>query len=53
MIFIPWKKGPAWYLKFSHVLVYSLLLTNYLIIPIGNLGFAMFFIFDPNYDLKM
>ena len=53
MIFVPWKKGPAWYLKFSHVLVYSLLLTNYLIIPLGNLGLAMFFIFDPNYDLKM
>jgi hypothetical protein len=53
MIFVPWKKGPAWYLKFSHVLVYSLLLTNYLIIPLGNLGLAMFFIFDPYYDLKM
>lgn len=53
IIFVPWKKGPAWYLKFSHVLVYSLLLTNYLIIPLGNLGLAMFFIFDPNYNLKM
>ena len=52
LIFIPWKKGPAWYLKISHVIVYILLITNYLIIPIGNLGMAVFFIVDPAYDLK-
>ena len=52
LIFVPWKKGPAWYLKISHIIVYILLITNYLIIPIANLGLAVFFIVDPNYDLK-
>lgn len=52
LIFIPWKKGPAWYVKNSHVIVYILLMANYLVIPIGNLGIAMFFIIDPAYDLK-
>ena len=52
LIFIPWKKGPAWYLKFSHIIVYILLITNYLIITIANLGLALFFILDPSYDLK-
>ena len=52
LIFIPWKKGPAWYLKISHIIVYILLITNYLIIPIANLGLAIFFIVDPSYDLK-
>lgn len=52
LIFIPWKKGPAWYLKISHIIVYILLITNYLIIPIANLGLALFFILDPSYDLK-
>jgi len=52
LIFVPWKKGPAWYIKISHVIFYVLLLTNYLIIPIANLGIALFFILDPSYDLK-
>ena len=52
LIFAPWKKGPAWYIKFSHILFYTLLLTNYLIIPGVNLGMAVFFIVDPAYDLK-
>ena len=52
LIFVPWKKGPAWYLKISHIIVYILLITNYLIIPIANLGLAVFFIVDPIYDLK-
>ena len=34
------------------MIVYILLITNYLIIPIGNLGMAVFFIVDPAYDLK-
>jgi len=52
LIFVPWKKGPAWYLKISHIIMYILLITNYLIIPIANLGLAVFFIVDPSYDLK-
>jgi len=52
LIFVPWKKGPAWYLKISHIIVYILLITNYLIIPIANLGLAVFFIVDPSYNLK-
>ena len=32
--------------------MYILLITNYLIIPIANLGLALFFILDPSYDLK-
>ena len=52
LIFVPWKKGPSWYLKISHIIVYILLITNYLIIPIANLGLAVFFIVDPIYNLK-
>ena len=32
--------------------MYILLITNYLIIPFGNLGMAIFFIVDPAYNLK-
>ena len=52
LIFIPWKKGPASYIKYSHIVMYILLITNYLIIPFGNLGMALFFIVDPAYNLK-
>jgi len=52
LIFIPWKKGPSWYIKISHIIVYVLLITNYLIIPFGNLALALFFIFDPVYNLR-
>lgn len=51
MIFVPWKKGPEWYLKFSPILVYVLLITNYLVIPAINIGLAIFFIVDPAYTL--
>jgi len=51
LIFVPWKKGPAWYLKFSHIVAYILILLNYLVVPIFNLGIAIFFIIDPAYDL--
>ena len=52
MIFVPWKKGPEWYLKFSPILVYILLITNYLLIPAINIGLALFFIVDPTYNLN-
>jgi len=52
VIFVPWKKGPVWYTKVSHVIFHMLLLTNYLIIPLINLGLAFFFIVDPNYNLR-
>jgi len=52
LIFAPWKKGPSWYIKISHIIFYSLLLTNFLVIPFINLALAFFFIVDPAYDLK-
>lgn len=52
LIFAHWKKGPEWYLKISHIIFYSLLLLNFLIIPIANLGLAIFFIVNPKYDLR-
>lgn len=36
LIFIPWKKGPEWYLKFSDKLFFSMLLLNYIILPLMN-----------------
>ena len=39
-------------MKISHIIMYILLITNYMIIPIANLGLAVFFIVDPSYDLK-
>ena len=52
LIFVPWKKGPEWYLRISPAIFYVLVLMNYLIIPIANLGLSAFYIIDPNYDLK-
>lgn len=52
LIFVPWKKGPEWYLRISPTIFYVLVLMNYLILPLGNLGLSAFYVIDPKYDLK-
>lgn len=52
LIFVPWKKGPDWYLKFSPVVFYILMYLNYLILPVGNMVLSAYFTLNPNYDLK-
>jgi hypothetical protein len=52
LIFVPWKKGPEWYLKHSHKLFFVLLVTNYLALPIINNIAFIYFIFLPSVDLK-
>jgi len=52
LIFVPWKKGPAWYLKHSHKVFFVLLVTNYLVLPIINNIAFIYFIFLPTVDLK-
>ena len=52
LIFVPWKKGPEWYLRISPAIFYVLVLMNYLIIPLANLGLSAYYVIDPKYDLK-
>ena len=52
LVFVHWKKGPVWWTKISHVVFFSLLITNYIIIPLANVVIAVFFILDPKIDLK-
>lgn len=52
LIFVPWKKGPEWYLRISPKIFKVLILLNYLVIPLGNLGLSAFYVIDPKYDLK-
>ncbi len=47
-----WKKGPVWYLKYSHKIFFVLLLTNYVILPSLNVIFFLFYVIWPGIDLK-
>ena len=53
LIFIPWKKGPEWYLKFSPALFYIMMYANYVYIPAFNLGLTLFYTVKPRYNLKI
>jgi len=52
MIFVPWKKGPDFYLKFSDKFFFGILLTNYILIPIINILFSVYWICLPSINLK-
>jgi hypothetical protein len=52
LIFVHWKKGPDWYLKYSHKVFFILLLLNYLILPGLNVAFFLFYIIWPGINLK-
>jgi hypothetical protein len=52
LIFVSWKKGPEKWLKISPLIFFSMLVTNYLILPIINIVVALYLIIDPNVDLR-
>jgi hypothetical protein len=52
LIFIPWKKGPEWYLKFSPYVFYTMTYLNFLILPIMNIGITIYYSANPNYILR-
>lgn len=52
LIFVHWKKGPAWWLKISDKVFFFFLLMNYIIIPTVNNIATIYFILDPNINLK-
>jgi hypothetical protein len=52
LIFVHWKKGAEWWLKISYIVFYVLLLTNYVILPLVNVGIFVFFIIAPAINLK-
>ena len=52
LIFVHWKKGPAWWLRVSDKVFFLLLLTNYILLPLINNVALLYFIIDPNIDLK-
>lgn len=53
LIFVPWKKGPEWYLKISPKLFFFLIYMNYVILPLGNMGLSVYFTVNPKYNLKV
>jgi hypothetical protein len=53
IIFCPWKKGPELYLKYSPKIYLALVYTNYVILPIVNIGIMIFFTANPKFDLKL
>lgn len=53
LIFVPWKKGPEWYLKVSPRIFYFLVYLNYIILPAINILIMIYFTVNPNYDLKL
>lgn len=53
LIFVPWKKGPDFYLKISPAIFFILMYLNYVILPIANLFMSTYFTLNPNYDLKI
>lgn len=53
LIFIPWKKGPDFYVKISPYIFYTLMYLNYVVLPLGNIIMSTYFTVNPNYDLKV
>jgi hypothetical protein len=53
LTFVPWKKGPEWYLKVSPFIFFGFMYLNYLILPFINIGLMIFFTVNPRYDLKI
>jgi hypothetical protein len=53
LIFISWKKGPEWYLKYSPKIYYTMIYLNYIILPVINIGIMIFFTLSPKFDLKV
>lgn len=53
LIFVPWKKGPALYLKVSPYIFYFMMYLNYVILPLGNIGLSTYFTISPKYNLKV
>ena len=47
-----WKKGPEWWLRISYLVFFGLLLTNYVILPLINIGISIFYIVWPGIDLE-
>ena len=52
LVFVSWKKGPAWWTNISHYFFFILLLLNYILIPLANIAVFVYYIFDPSIDLK-
>jgi hypothetical protein len=53
LIFCPWKKGPAWYLKFSPALFYIMMYANYVILPGLNLALTIYNTIFSKVSLKI
>jgi len=53
LVFIPWKKGPEWYLKISPKFFIILIYINYVILPVGNIGLSAYYTINPAYNLKV
>ena len=53
LIFVPWKKGPEWYLKISPKIFFVFIYLNYVILPLGNIGYSAYqFTQFKNLDLN-
>lgn len=52
IIFVTWKRGPTWYLRISPYIYFLAMFTNYILLPLFNLGVFLYFTIHPDYDLK-
>ena len=52
LIFVSWKKGPAWWTKISPYLFFALLVFVYFVVPFLNVVLAMALILFPNINLR-
>lgn len=52
LIFIDWKKGPDWWLKISPFVFYTMLFSNYILVPIVNIIPAIWVTVNPSVTLK-
>jgi hypothetical protein len=51
VIFVPWKKGPTWYLRFADKVFFFMILVCYLILPVANIGVMIYLVVLPAINL--
>lgn len=51
LLFLPWKKGPAFWTKISPFIFFAVALLNYLVIPLVNIFIAIFCFTQPKFNI--
>lgn len=53
LVFVHWKKGSPCWVKISPFFFYTILMMNYLLIPMGNVVLSIYLMCDPSLDLEL